>query len=172
MYLVAHLAIGVPEDWGQVNYYWYWWTRHEDDKKNGILGRHFLLESLSIKKLLKKNWSASALFSRFHLCSIYQCIQNLLSIWQNIPCCCDEAAMEVMWGVENLLHILVPDEETELREDDRTLRSKGLHMFLQSLGYNIEKELVSKNTCLYGYPTCNVSALLQSCKFILCSFVP
>lgn len=24
-------------------------------KKNGILGRHFLLESLSIKKLLKKN---------------------------------------------------------------------------------------------------------------------
>nr|XP_034601790.1 uncharacterized protein LOC117862424 [Setaria viridis] len=25
-----------------------------------------------------------------------------------IPCRCDEAAMEVMWGVENLLHILVP----------------------------------------------------------------
>jgi hypothetical protein len=118
-------------------------------KKWYIGETHFLLESLRIKKLLKKNWSASALFSRFHLCNIYQCIQNLLSIWQNIPCCCDEAAMEVMWGVENLLHILVPNEETELREEDRKLRSQGLHMFLQSLRYNIEKELVSKNTCLY-----------------------
>ncbi|CAN6358635.1 unnamed protein product [Urochloa humidicola] len=66
-----------------------------------------------------------------------------------MPCRCDEAAMEVMWGVENLLHILVPNEETELREEDRKLRSQGLHMFLQNLGYNIEKELVSKNTCLY-----------------------
>ncbi|CAL4895565.1 unnamed protein product [Urochloa decumbens] len=60
-----------------------------------------------------------------------------------IPCCCDEAAMEVMWGVENLLHILVPNEETELRAQDRKLRSQGLHMFLQSLGYNSEKELVN-----------------------------
>lgn len=103
------------------------------------------MESLSIKQLLKKNWLASALFSRFHLCNIYQRIQNLQSFGQEIPCRCDEAAMEVMWGVENLLHILVPNEETELREEDSKLRSQGLHMFLQSLGYNIEKELVSKN---------------------------
>jgi enolase len=48
-----------------------------------------------------------------------------------------------MWGLENHLHILVPDEELELREEDGKYRSQGLHMFLRSLNYNIEPELVS-----------------------------
>ncbi|XP_066372505.1 probable nucleolar protein 5-1 [Miscanthus floridulus] len=34
-----------------------------------------------------------------------------------IACRCDEVAFEVMWGLENHLHILVPDEELELREE-------------------------------------------------------
>ncbi|CAN6345373.1 unnamed protein product, partial [Urochloa humidicola] len=74
---------------------------------------------------------------------LWPCFVNSTTADLEITCRCDEAAMEVMWGVENLLHILVPNEEIELRGEDHKLRSQGLHMFLQSLGYNIEKELVN-----------------------------
>ncbi|OEL30186.1 hypothetical protein BAE44_0008794 [Dichanthelium oligosanthes] len=32
---------------------------------------------------------------------------------------CDDAVMEVMWGLKNLMHSLVSEEKTELTEEDR-----------------------------------------------------
>ncbi|CAL4910512.1 unnamed protein product [Urochloa decumbens] len=61
----------------------------------------------------------------------------------NIPCRYDQAVLEVMWGVKNFLHTLVPEEELELSDEDSKHRSQGLQMFLQKHKFDIERELVN-----------------------------
>ena len=38
---------------------------------------------------------------------------------QGIHCLFDEAVLEVMWGLKNLIKMLVPDEKLELTNEDR-----------------------------------------------------
>ncbi|KAM3212108.1 hypothetical protein ACQJBY_065283 [Aegilops geniculata] len=61
----------------------------------------------------------------------------------NIVCRYDELVLEVMWGMKNLLHIVVPEEELELSDEDSKHRSKGLQIFLQNLNFDIKPDLVN-----------------------------
>ena len=48
-----------------------------------------------------------------------------------------------MWGMQHLMHRLVPGEKSELPKEDRVPMSEGLKMFLSGYGYNVKPEMVS-----------------------------
>lgn len=48
-----------------------------------------------------------------------------------------------MWGMQHLMHRLVPGEKSELPKEDRVPMSQGLKMFLSGYGYHVEPEMVS-----------------------------
>ena len=56
-----------------------------------------------------------------------------------------------MWGMQHLMHRLVPGEKSELPKEDRVPMSEGLKMFLSGYGYNVKPEMVS-------FTVANVSA--------------
>ena len=62
---------------------------------------------------------------------------------QGVPCLFDETVMEVIWGLKNLMHSLVPQEKLKLTKKDRLPMSQGLKMFLYQYGFDVKPELVS-----------------------------
>ncbi|KAF8755792.1 hypothetical protein HU200_011263 [Digitaria exilis] len=58
-----------------------------------------------------------------------------------IPCLFDDVVMEVMWGLKNLMHFLVPQEKMKLRSADRLPMSQGLKMTLNRHGFDVKPEL-------------------------------
>ncbi|XP_062202889.1 uncharacterized protein LOC133905177 [Phragmites australis] len=84
----------------------------------------------------------------------------------NIACRYDEAVLEVMWGLKNLLHTVVPKEELELSEEDSKHRSQGLQMFLQNLNFDIKQELVNgqiAETACFVYHCLEINKELLEC---------
>ncbi|EAZ23194.1 hypothetical protein OsJ_06879 [Oryza sativa Japonica Group] len=75
-------------------------------------------------------------------------------IWQNfameyrakfgISCLYDEFVMEVMWGLTNLMHSLVPEENSQLSKEDRLQMSQGLKMLLNRYGFDVKPGMVNK----------------------------
>ncbi|WVZ64315.1 hypothetical protein U9M48_013854 [Paspalum notatum var. saurae] len=61
-----------------------------------------------------------------------------------ITCMHNEPVMEVMWGIQQLMHILVPDEKAELTKENRLPMSKGLKMLLTRYGFDVKPEMVNK----------------------------
>lgn len=66
-----------------------------------------------------------------------------------------------MWGMQHLMHRLVPGEKSELPKEDRVPMSQGLQMFLSGYGYHVKPEMVS-------FTAANVSASL--CGHAILSF--
>ena len=63
--------------------------------------------------------------------------------FQGIRCLCNEIVMEVMWGLKNLMHFLVPQEKMKLRNAERLPMSQGLKMTLNRHGFDVKPEMVS-----------------------------
>ncbi|KAL6659094.1 hypothetical protein ACP70R_003134 [Stipagrostis hirtigluma subsp. patula] len=61
-----------------------------------------------------------------------------------IHCLFDESVMEVMWGLKNVMHSLVPQEKSELAEEDCLQMSKGLKLLLDRFGFDFKPEMVNK----------------------------
>ena len=60
---------------------------------------------------------------------------------------CGENVMEAMWGLQNLMHRLVPGEtsQSQLTKEDRLPMSHGLKKVLTRNGFDdVEPEMVSK----------------------------
>ena len=55
----------------------------------------------------------------------------------------NEIVMEIMWGIQHLMHTLVPQEKAEVAKDNRFPMSQGLKMFLSRYGFDVEPEMVS-----------------------------
>jgi nucleolar protein 58 len=51
--------------------------------------------------------------------------------------------MEVMWGLKHLMHSLVPEEKSQLSNEDRLQMSQGLEMLLKRYGVDVKPEMVS-----------------------------
>ncbi|CAM0879146.1 unnamed protein product [Alopecurus aequalis] len=62
-----------------------------------------------------------------------------------VPCLFDETVMEVMWGLKNLMHSLVPQEKLKLTKEDHLPMSQGLKMFLDHYGFDVKPEMVNKD---------------------------
>jgi hypothetical protein len=67
------------------------------------------------------------------------------TFFQGIHCLFDEAVLEVMWGLKNLIKILVPDEELELTNEDRLQISRGMQLVLDRYGFEVDANLVSSS---------------------------
>lgn len=57
----------------------------------------------------------------------------------------DDAVMEVMWGVQNIMHTLVPQEQYEISKEDLIL-SHGLNMILNLHDIVVKKDMI--NECI------------------------
>jgi hypothetical protein len=53
------------------------------------------------------------------------------------------AVMELMWGIQNCMQLLVPMEKKKLTEADRLPISEGLHALLSRYGCVVKPEMVS-----------------------------
>ncbi|SPT15903.1 unnamed protein product [Triticum aestivum] len=66
-----------------------------------------------------------------------------------IPCVCDEATEELMWGLHNLLHDLVPEEKSKFGKQDRKYHSKKLLDFLhRNVSEDIKPEMINGKIAL------------------------
>nr|XP_051181769.1 uncharacterized protein LOC127295810 isoform X3 [Lolium perenne] len=63
---------------------------------------------------------------------------------QDVPCLFNETVMEVMWGLENLMHSLVPQEEVKLTKEDRLPICQGIKIFLNHHGFDVKPEMVNE----------------------------
>ncbi|RLN08772.1 hypothetical protein C2845_PM11G30830 [Panicum miliaceum] len=76
-----------------------------------------------------------------------------------IPCLFDEIVMEVMWGLQNLMHFLVPQEKLNFRNEDRILMSQGPKMLLNRYGFDVKPEMVNARII-------RMACILVNCEFI------
>ncbi|KAL6597834.1 hypothetical protein ACP70R_046639 [Stipagrostis hirtigluma subsp. patula] len=76
--------------------------------------------------------------------------------------CClfDEPVMEVMWGLKNLIHSLVPQEKSKLAKEDSLQMSKGLNLLLNCYGFDVKPEMVNKDII-------EMACMLNDCDFCL-----
>ncbi|TVU28430.1 hypothetical protein EJB05_19947 [Eragrostis curvula] len=70
--------------------------------------------------------------------------KRIIQTTLGIPCLYDDAVMELMWGLKNLMHILVPQEKSELTKEDHLPMSQGLIMFLGRYGHDVKPEMVNE----------------------------
>jgi hypothetical protein len=83
-------------------------------------------------------------------------------LFQGLNCHYEDAVKEVTWGLRNLMHTLVPQEQSVLTKDDLFPMSLGLHMVLTRHNVNVEKEMVSLVLVLLFSDIYNNSALSRS----------
>jgi hypothetical protein len=69
--------------------------------------------------------------------------QFFCGFFQGISCLFDDCVLELMWGLKNCMHHLVPGEELELAKEDRLQMSKGMKMVLDGYGFDVKPEMVS-----------------------------
>jgi nucleolar protein 58 len=51
--------------------------------------------------------------------------------------------MEIMWGLQQQLHALLPRGKSKLAKEDRLPTSQGLMKFLSNCGFDVRPEMVS-----------------------------
>ncbi|CAL4973161.1 unnamed protein product [Urochloa decumbens] len=77
-----------------------------------------------------------------------------------INCLHDEIVMELMWGMQRLMHRLVGMEKSELAKEDRVPMSQGLQMLLSRHGFHVKPEMVNEEivvaaVALFNYDAAN-----------------
>ncbi|XP_062202034.1 probable nucleolar protein 5-2 [Phragmites australis] len=70
--------------------------------------------------------------------------QDIIEKNLGISCLCNEAVMEVMWGLKNLMWYLVPDEKSELTKEDCLPMSEGMKIVLNRHGFDVKPDMVNK----------------------------
>ncbi|XP_051230851.1 uncharacterized protein [Lolium perenne] len=69
--------------------------------------------------------------------------KDIIEASLGIHCLFDEAVLEVMWGLKNLIKFLVPDEELELTNEDCLQISQGMKLVLDRYGFEVDASLVN-----------------------------
>ncbi|CAM0879928.1 unnamed protein product [Alopecurus aequalis] len=62
----------------------------------------------------------------------------------DVPCLVDKTVKEVMWGLKNLMHSLVPQEEVKLTKEDRLPMCRGIKKFLHRYGFVVKPEMINE----------------------------
>uniref|UniRef100_A0A0E0KZE6 Uncharacterized protein n=1 Tax=Oryza punctata TaxID=4537 RepID=A0A0E0KZE6_ORYPU len=76
----------------------------------------------------------------------------------SVPCLFDEIVMEVMWGLKNLMHVLVPQEKMKLSKDDYLPMSQRMNMLLNRYGLDVKPEMVTDSII-------KLACLLLDCEY-------
>lgn len=61
---------------------------------------------------------------------------------QGVTCVCDDAVMEVVWGMKNLMPTVVPQERKMLTKEERLPMSKGVQTLLRRYSFDVKPEMV------------------------------
>ncbi|XP_066333730.1 uncharacterized protein [Miscanthus floridulus] len=88
-----------------------------------------------------------------------------------ITCVCNDAMLEVMWGIKNILKSLLPLEDTELSKEERLYMSHGMKNVLIRHGFNdvtpemVNEQIIKYACVLYDCDLCETkhSSFLASC---------
>ncbi|KAL6615488.1 hypothetical protein ACP70R_037758 [Stipagrostis hirtigluma subsp. patula] len=88
--------------------------------------------------------------------------RNIIEKDLGIYCLYNEAVLEVMWGLKNLMKSLVPEENSDFptNDDHYPQMSQGMKMLLHRNGFVVEPEMVNENLI-------EMSALLYDCDFVV-----
>ncbi|XP_052165354.1 uncharacterized protein LOC127782266 isoform X2 [Oryza glaberrima] len=73
---------------------------------------------------------------------------------KGVTCLYNDFVTEVMWGIKNLMHILVPEEQKVLTKEERLPVSKGLEMILHRYKFDVKPEMINNDiveTACYLY---------------------
>ncbi|XP_052165355.1 uncharacterized protein LOC127782267 [Oryza glaberrima] len=73
---------------------------------------------------------------------------------KGVRCLYNDYVMEVMWGIKNLMHILVPEEQKMLTKEERLPVSKGLEMILHRYKFDVKPVMINDDiveTACYLY---------------------
>ncbi|KAJ1295319.1 hypothetical protein BS78_01G215200 [Paspalum vaginatum] len=70
--------------------------------------------------------------------------QKIIENKLKIECLFDDIVMELMWGLKNCMHHLVPDEKEQLAKEDRRYMSKGMKIALDRYELKVEPEMVNE----------------------------
>ncbi|CAN6291184.1 unnamed protein product [Urochloa humidicola] len=62
-----------------------------------------------------------------------------------ISCLFDDAVMELMWGLKNMMKTLVPGENLELTKEDCLPVSKGMMIILKRHGFDVKPEMANRH---------------------------
>ena len=81
----------------------------------------------------------------------------------DVPCLFDETVIEVMWGLKNLMHILVPQENVKLAEEDCLPMCQGIKIFLHRHGFDVKPEMVSSQVAIMS----DMEGFMALCHFLL-----
>ncbi|XP_047067528.1 nucleolar protein 58-like isoform X2 [Lolium rigidum] len=85
--------------------------------------------------------------------------KEIVELYLNISCVHGPAVMELMWGIQNCMQLLVPMEKQKLTEADRLPISEGLHALLSRYGCVVKPEMVSEEIV-------NVASALFWCESV------
>ncbi|CAL4887432.1 unnamed protein product [Urochloa decumbens] len=85
-----------------------------------------------------------------------------------ITCVHNGIVMEIMWGIQHLLHKLVPKEKTEVAKEDRLPMSQGLKMLLSRYGFDVKPEMVNERIVKTASALFECDAVYNICSSYLC----
>jgi nucleolar protein 58 len=138
-----------------------------------ILRHHRPGQALAVGKPEYKRFIETSLVSVKPLCWViivgnFEYLFYCHLFQQDVPCLFNETVMEVMWGLENLMDSLVPQEEVKLTKEDRLPICQGIKIFLNHHGFDVKPEMVSSQVaflmsemkCFLVYRSCHVFVTL------------
>ncbi|CAN6232177.1 unnamed protein product [Urochloa humidicola] len=70
--------------------------------------------------------------------------KTILELKLEITCVHNDIVMEIMWGIQHLMHKLVRKEKAEVAKEDRLPMSEGLKMLLRKYEFDVEPEMVNE----------------------------
>ncbi|CAL4968911.1 unnamed protein product [Urochloa decumbens] len=85
-----------------------------------------------------------------------------------ITCVHNGIVMEIMWGIQHLLHKLVPKEKAEVAREDRLPMSQGLKMLLSRYGFDVKPEMVNEGIVKTASALFECDAVYNICSSYLC----
>ncbi|RLN03056.1 hypothetical protein C2845_PM13G21730 [Panicum miliaceum] len=75
-----------------------------------------------------------------------------------IYCLFNDAVMEVMWGLKNLMSSIVPDEKSDLADEDRPRMCQGMKMVLDRHNIYVKPEMINR-------PIIEMTCSVYECDF-------
>jgi len=112
-------------------------------KKWHLPGQKLAVGKLEYKKAIEARLVIISSLLCLCLCNNFESFAG--AFFQKIPCLFNDEVLEVMWGLKNLMRSLIPEETSELTEEDRLQMSYGMKTVLDRYGFHdFKPEMVNE----------------------------
>ena len=114
-------------------------------KKWHLPGQKLAVGKLEYKKAIEARLVSISSLLCLCLCNNFESFAG--AFFQKIPCLFNDEVLEVMWGLKNLMRSLIPEETSELTEEDRLQMSHGMKTVLDRYGFHDFKPEMVRPIC-------------------------